>query len=105
MTHHDHATHVHGHAHGTQNQRAVGIAALLTGGFMIAEVVGGVVSGSLALLADAGHMLTDFAALVLAWFAFRLARRPADEERTYGFDRFSVLAAFVNGLTLFVIAG
>ena len=105
MAHHDHGTHGHDHAHGTQNQRAVGIAALLTGGFMIAEVVGGIVSGSLALLADAGHMLTDFAALVLAWFAFRLARRPADEERTYGFDRFSVLAAFVNGLTLFVIAG
>jgi len=104
MAHHDH-DHGHTHGHGTQNQRAVGIAALLTGGFMIAEVVGGVVSGSLALLADAGHMLTDFAALVLAWFAFRLARRPADEERTYGFDRFSVLAAFVNGLTLFVIAG
>lgn len=107
MAQHDHDAHdhAHGHGHGTQNQRAVGIAALLTGGFMIAEVVGGVVSGSLALLADAGHMLTDFAALVLAWFAFRLARRPADEERTYGFDRFSVLAAFVNGLTLFVIAG
>lgn len=104
MAHHGH-DHGHTHSHGTQNQRAVGIAALLTGGFMIAEVVGGVVSGSLALLADAGHMLTDFAALVLAWFAFRLARRPADEGRTYGFDRFSVLAAFVNGLTLFVIAG
>ena len=102
MAHHDHG---HAHSHGTQNQRAVGNAALLTGGFMIAEVVGGVVSGSLALLADAGHMLTDFAALALAWFAFRLARRPADGERTYGFDRFSVLAAFVNGLTLFVIAG
>jgi cobalt-zinc-cadmium efflux system protein len=104
MARHDH-DHGQTHSHGAQNQRAVGIAALLTGAFMIAEVVGGVVSGSLALLADAGHMLTDFAALVLAWFAFRLARRPADEERTYGFDRFSVLAAFVNGLTLFVIAG
>lgn len=104
MAHHDH-DHGHTHSHRTQNQHAVGIAALLTGGFMIAEVIGGVVSGSLALLADAGHMLTDFAALVLAWFAFRLARRPADAERTYGFDRFSVLAAFVNGLTLFVIAG
>lgn len=103
MTHHDQGAHTH--SHGTQNQRAVGIAALLTGGFMIAEVVGGVVSGSLALLADAGHMLTDFAALVLAWFAFRLVRRPSDWKRTYGFDRFSVLAAFVNGLTLFVIAG
>lgn len=72
---------------------------------MIAEVIGGLVSGSLALLADAGHMLTDFASLTLAWFAFRLARRPADWKRTYGFDRFSVLAAFVNGLSLFVIAG
>jgi cobalt-zinc-cadmium efflux system protein len=103
MADHDHGA--NGHSHGVQNQRAVGIAALLTGGFMFAEVFGGVISGSLALLADAGHMLTDFASLVLAWFAFRLARRPADWKRTYGFDRFSVLAAFVNGLSLFVIAG
>lgn len=103
MADHDHGA--NGHDHGVQNQHAVGIAALLTGGFMLAEVFGGVISGSLALLADAGHMLTDFASLVLAWFAFRLARRPADWKRTYGFDRFSVLAAFVNGLSLFVIAG
>jgi cobalt-zinc-cadmium efflux system protein len=61
-------------------------------------------SGSLALLADAGHMLTDFAALSLAWLGFRLARRPADWRRTYGFDRFSVLVAFVNGIALFAIA-
>ena len=100
---HDHGE--AGHSHGGGNERAIGIAALLTGTFMFAEVVGGIVSGSLALLADAGHMLTDFASLVLAWFAFRLARRPADWKRTYGFDRFSVLAAFVNGLSLFVIAG
>ena len=93
------------HVHGDGNERAVGIAALLTGTFMLAEVVGGIISGSLALLADAGHMLTDFASLVLAWLAFRIARRPADWKRTYGFDRFSVLAAFVNGLALFVIAG
>lgn len=91
--------------HGSGNERAVGLAALLTGVFMLAEVIGGALSGSLALLADAGHMLTDFASLVLAWLAFRLARRPADWKRTYGFDRFSVLAAFVNGLSLFVIAG
>lgn len=102
MPQHDNHTHAHGHSHGSE--RAVGIAALLTGSFMIAEVGGGIVSGSLALLADAGHMLTDFAALALAWLAFRLARRPADWKRTYGFDRFSVLAAFVNGLTLFAIA-
>ena len=71
---------------------------------MVAEVLGGLVSGSLALLADAGHMLTDVASLVLAWFALRLSRRPASWRRTYGFGRFSVLAAFVNGLSLFVIA-
>ncbi|MGI9423152.1 MAG: cation diffusion facilitator family transporter [Hyphomicrobiaceae bacterium] len=100
-----HAHGAHGHVHGAGNERAVGIAALLTGGFMLVEVVGGVISGSLALLADAGHMLTDFASLVLAWLAFRLARRPADWQRTYGFDRFSVLAAFVNGISLFAIAG
>ena len=72
---------------------------------MAAEVLGGYLSGSLALLADAGHMLTDFAGLALAWYGFRLARRPADRQRTYGWDRFSILAAFVNGLTLFVVAG
>ncbi len=104
QTHSAHDHHAHGHIHGGGNERAIGIAALLTGAFMVAEVVGGIVSGSLALLADAGHMLTDFASLVLAWAAFRLARRPADWKRTYGFDRFSVLAAFVNGLSLFVIA-
>jgi len=100
---HDHGA--PGHVHSSGNERAVGIAALLTGTFMVVEVVGGLISGSLALIADAGHMLTDFAALVLAWIAFRLARRPADWKRTYGFDRLSVLAAFVNGLSLFVIAG
>jgi cobalt-zinc-cadmium efflux system protein len=67
-------------------------------------VVGGLLSGSLALIADAGHMLTDFAALSLAWVGFRLARRPADTRRSYGFGRFSVLVAFVNGIALFAIA-
>ena len=95
--------HSHGHAH-VANERSVALAAALTGIFMIAEVVGGLLSGSLALLADAGHMLTDFAALSLAWLGFRLARRPADWRRTYGFDRFSVLVAFVNGIALFAIA-
>ena len=70
---------------------------------MLVEVAGGILSGSLALIADAGHMLTDFAALAMAWLAFRVARRPADARRTYGFDRLSVLAAFVNGLALFAI--
>jgi cobalt-zinc-cadmium efflux system protein len=98
----------HDHAPGTvnaSNEKRMGIAAILTGSFMFAEVIGGIAAGSLALLADAGHMLTDFASLSLAWFAFRLARRPADWKRTYGFDRFQVLIAFTNGLALFVIAG
>ncbi len=103
MSHHDHHSHDH-HDHIPKNERKIAIAAILTGGFMLAELVGGLLSGSLALIADAGHMLTDFASLMLAWFAFRLARRPADWKRTYGFDRFSVLAAFVNGLSLFLIA-
>ena len=105
---HDHANggqHSHAPKVNAHNARAVGLAALLTGGFMIAEVVGGVLSGSLALIADAGHMLTDFASLALAWLAFRIAERPADWKRSYGFDRFSVLVAFVNGLSLFAIAG
>ena len=104
---HDHGGHGHGHAghsHVPTNERKLAVAALLTGGFMVAEVVGGVVSGSLALLADAGHMLTDFASLVLAWIAMRMSRRPADRKLTYGFDRVSVLAALVNGLSLFAIA-
>src|ERR1700675_1418683 len=102
---HSHAgrSHGHGQAH-TNNERRMGLAALLTGAFMFAEVAGGIVSGSLALLADAGHMLTDFASLALAWFGFRLARRAADWKRTYGFDRFQVVVAFTNGLALFAIA-
>ena len=71
---------------------------------MVAEAGGGIASGSLALLADAGHMLTDAASLVLAWLAFRVARRPADWQRTYGFHRFQVLAAYSNGIALGFIA-
>ncbi len=100
---HDHGGHGHSHSHAHTNARAVGIAALLTGAFMLVEIAGGILSGSLALLADAGHMLTDFAALLFAWIAFRVARRPADTRRTYGFDRLSVLAAFVNGIALIAV--
>jgi cobalt-zinc-cadmium efflux system protein len=72
---------------------------------MFAEVFGGLVAGSLALLADAAHMLTDASSLALAYFAFRIARRPMDWKRTYGFERFQILVAFANGLTLFFIIG
>lgn len=111
---HDHSAHKHeGHGHDhshahavtADSERRVFWVMLLTGGFMIAEAVGGILSGSLALLADAGHMLTDSASLALAWFAFRLGRKPSDARRSYGYHRFQVLAAFVNGLTLFAIAG
>ena len=93
MAHHPH------HA----NEKRILKALLLTGIFMLVEVAGGLYAGSLALLADAGHMLTDTAALALAYGAFRLSRRPADQMRTYGYDRFQVLAAFINGLVLFGI--
>ncbi|XKE44488.1 cation diffusion facilitator family transporter [Halomonas organivorans] len=95
--HHDHS-----HPPG-DSQRRLGWAIGLTGAFMVAEVVGGILSGSLALLADAGHMLTDTAALALAWFATRLSRRPADRRRTFGYHRAQILAAFVNGLALIAI--
>ena len=111
MGHYHHHGHSHGHGHthshshaGENNRTRVGIAALLTGLFMMAEVAGGLISGSLALLADAGHMLTDFAALAMAWGAFTIAKRPADWKHTFGYDRFSILVAFVNGLTLFLVA-
>lgn len=109
---HGHAGgHSHGHSHGRghehdvggANETRIGLAAVLTGAFMGVEVAGGLLAGSLALIADAGHMLSDFGSLALAWIGFRMARRPADARRTFGFRRFPVLAAFVNGLTLFAI--
>ena len=108
---HDHG-HSHGHGHGHSHdvnvdtadaRRRVAIAAFLTFGFMIAEVVGGVISGSLALLADAAHMLTDAGSLALAWLGFKLAERPADSSRSFGWARFKVLAAFVNGIALLAL--
>ena len=92
------------HAHTTSsNMRRVIFALVLTGTFMFVEVVGGILSGSLALLADAGHMLTDTMALALAAVAFHVSKRPADAKRSFGYHRFQILAAFVNGLSLLVI--
>lgn len=96
MAHH----HDHGHTHGAGNERRVFWVMLLTGGFMVVEVAGGLISGSLALLADAGHMLTDTLALSLAWLGFLAGRKAADIHRTYGYRRFEVLAAWVNGVAL-----
>lgn len=103
---HDHAGHGHshhGHSHGSSNKTRVLIAACLTGGFMFAEAIGGLVTGSLALLADAGHMLSDSVSLVLAWYAFHLASRAATSRLTYGFDRVKTLVAYTNGFTIFII--
>lgn len=83
--------------------RLLFIAMIMTATFMVVEVIGGLISGSLALLADATHMLTDAAALGLAWGATRVAKRPADAKRSYGYERFQVLAAFTNGLALLVL--
>lgn len=81
--------------------RRLGWALAITCTFMVIEVAGGLISGSLALLADAGHMLTDTAALALAWLAARLTQRPTSPRRSYGYHRAQVLAAFVNALALF----
>ena len=94
-----------GSHHGGGNMKRVIVALALTGTFMIVEVVGGILAGSLALLADAGHMLTDTMALALAAVAFHVSKRPADARRTFGYQRFQILAAFVNGLSLLLIVG
>ena len=108
---HDHAGHSHGshghghdHTHGATDKTRVLIAAALTGGFMVAEAFGGFLTGSLALVADAGHMLTDSISLALAWYAFHLSSRAATARLTYGFDRVKTLVAYTNGLAIFAIA-
>ena len=109
--HHHHDDHDHdrgpSHVHeaNEKNLRRVMIALVITGLFMVVEVVGGIISGSLALLADAGHMLTDTMALALAAMAFHVSKRPPDGQLTFGYQRFQILAAFVNGLSLLAIVG
>lgn len=106
--HHHSQDHAHGHAPeiiDKDSQRRVLIAMVVIGSFMLVEVFGGIYARSLALLADAGHMLSDFVSLFLAWMAFRVSNKKPDLKRTYGYHRFQVLAAFVNALTLLFIAG
>jgi cobalt-zinc-cadmium efflux system protein len=100
---HDHQGHSHAPTVNPRNERTVLIALVLTAGFMIAEVIGGLLSGSLALIADAGHMLTDAAALALAWAGFHFGRRAATATKTFGYLRLEVLAGFVNSITLLVL--
>ncbi|HEY7182221.1 MAG TPA: cation diffusion facilitator family transporter, partial [Blastocatellia bacterium] len=108
--HHDHEHHHashggRGHDHTREaSQRTLLIVLVLTFGYMLAEAVGGFLANSLALLSDAGHMLTDVAALTLSLFAVRFASRPATPRKTYGFYRLEILAALANGVTLIVLS-
>jgi cobalt-zinc-cadmium efflux system protein len=102
---HDHAPgHSHVHEANAENRRALTAVLILTALFTVVEVVGGLITGSLALLADAGHMLSDVAALGVALFAFWLSGRPATPDRSFGYKRAEVLAALANGLALVVVS-
>ncbi|QJC50534.1 cation transporter [Paenibacillus albicereus] len=101
---HSHAGHGHVHGGGSGNKRGLLIAFLITTGIMVLEFFGGLVTGSLALLSDSGHMLSDAGALLLSLVAISVAARPASPKRTFGFRRFEILAALFNGATLIAIA-
>ncbi len=92
------------HAAKRTGARALGIAAALTGGMMLAEFIGGWWANSLALISDAGHMLTDVGALLISLAALKLAQTPADARRTFGLQRIEILAALFNGVTLLVLS-
>ena len=95
----------HHHGRALTPSRRLGFTLTLTATIMLAEVLGGIYSGSLALLADAGHMLTDVLALAVAFAALAISARPADERRTYGYRRLEILAALANGTALVVVSG
>ncbi len=107
--HHDHHGHSHSHHHFEEaregNKKGLMIALLITTGIMLLEFFGGLLTNSLALLSDSGHMLSDASALFLSLIAIGFASRPASAYKSYGFYRFEILAALFNGVTLFVIAG
>lgn len=105
---HDHDArghaHEHSHAH-VLTPATLGWAMLATLGLVVAEVFGGILGHSVALLNDAVHNLTDVPALGISWIAMRWAQRPADDEKTYGYNRAGILAAFTNGILLVLLAG
>lgn len=101
---HNHS-HSHGHSHShTNNKKALLWSFLLIAGYMVVEGIGGFLTNSLALLSDAGHMLSDAAALGLSLFAMKLGEKKATNLKTYGFKRFEIIAAALNGLTLIIIS-
>ncbi|MGH7632300.1 MAG: cation diffusion facilitator family transporter, partial [Gemmatimonadaceae bacterium] len=97
--------HDHGDDHGADRARRLRVALFITALILVAEVAGGFAANSLALLADAGHMLTDVAALGLSLFASSFGSRPETPKRTYGYRRLEILAAFLNGATLLLVSG
>lgn len=102
--HHDHS-HGHGHHHGKgANKKALMISLLIITTFLIVEVIGGFITNSLALLSDAGHMLSDSSALLLSLIAMFFAAKKPSAKKTYGFYRFEILAALINGVTLVLIS-
>lgn len=96
---HDHGDVFHSHAPASKMKTAF----FLTMVILVVEVIGGLISHSLALLSDAGHVLTDIAAIGLSWFALKQAEKPSNEKMTYGYYRSGILAAFINGITLILI--
>ena len=100
-----HQGHDHSHAVVTEgNAKKLTIALVLTTTFLIVEVIAGLITQSLALLSDAAHMFTDAAALAIALAAIKIAKRPADNKRTFGYQRFEILAALFNASMLFFVA-
>lgn len=102
---HDHSLGHHHHFDVSGNKTGLIIALTITAGIMFLEFFGGLLTNSLALLSDSGHMLSDVSALILSLVAVWFATRPASPNKSYGFYRFEILAALFNGITLFVIAG
>src|SRR5579864_6126662 len=119
---HDHADghsvgHAHDHAHGHSHGHGLGHVHVMPGAGVMAgavaaslllvavELTGGVMGHSIALISDAVHNLTDVPSLAIAWFAMRMAGRPANAEKTYGYHRVGILAAFVNAIILVLISG
>ena len=93
----------HSHAH-SGNKKTLTISLVIITAYMVIEVVGGLITNSLALLADAGHMLSDAVSLFIALMAFKFSSREADYNKTFGYKRFEILAAVINGATLILVS-